>query len=99
MHHFHYRDGVLHAEDVSLAQMAAEIGTPFFCYSTATIERHYRLFAEAASTSSEDIAGAVMLATAAVLLTAASVRFNKDQHALIVPAVFAAMFVASWSIR
>ena len=59
----------------------------------------YRLFADAASTSGEDLAGAVMLATAAVLLTAASVRFNKDQHALIVPAVFAAMFVASWSIR
>jgi diaminopimelate decarboxylase len=47
MHHFSYRDGVLHAEDVSLANIAAEIGTPFFCYSSATIERHYRLFAEA----------------------------------------------------
>jgi len=47
MHHFSYRAGVLHAEDVSLARIAAEIGTPFFCYSTATIERHYRLFAEA----------------------------------------------------
>lgn len=47
MHHFHYRDGVLHAEDVSLAALAATVGTPFYCYSTATIERHYRVFTEA----------------------------------------------------
>jgi diaminopimelate decarboxylase len=47
MHHFSYRDGVLHAEDVSLADIDGEVATPFFCYSTATIERHYRLFAEA----------------------------------------------------
>ena len=58
----------------------------------------YRLFADVAI-SNEDFAGAVMLATAAVLLTAASVRMNKDKHALIVPAVFAAMFVVSWSMR
>jgi len=47
MHHFHYRGGVLHAEDVSVAQLAAEVGTPFYCYSTATLERHYRVLAEA----------------------------------------------------
>jgi diaminopimelate decarboxylase len=47
MHHFHYRNGVLHAEDVNLAHVAKAAGTPFYCYSTATIERHYRLFAEA----------------------------------------------------
>lgn len=47
MHHFHYRDGVLHAEDVALTDIAAEIGTPFYCYSRATLERHYRVFAEA----------------------------------------------------
>ena len=47
MHHFHYRDGVLHAEDVSLAAIAREVGTPFYCYSTATLERHYRVLAEA----------------------------------------------------
>lgn len=40
MHHFNYRDGTLHAEDVSLAEIAAEVGTPFYCYSTATLERH-----------------------------------------------------------
>jgi diaminopimelate decarboxylase len=43
MHHFSYRDGVLHAEDVSLKALAEEIGTPFYCYSTATLERHYRV--------------------------------------------------------
>ena len=47
MHHFHYRDGRLHAEDVDLTTLAAEVGTPFYCYSTATLERHYRVFAEA----------------------------------------------------
>jgi diaminopimelate decarboxylase len=47
MHHFHYRDGVLHAEDVSLARIAREVGTPFYCYSTATLERHYKVLADA----------------------------------------------------
>jgi diaminopimelate decarboxylase len=47
MHHFAYRDGVLHAEAVSLATIAAAVGTPFYCYSTATLERHYRVFAGA----------------------------------------------------
>ena len=43
MHHFSYVGGVLHAEDVSLARIAEEVGTPFYCYSTATLERHYRV--------------------------------------------------------
>lgn len=47
MHHFDYRDGVLHAEGVSLATLAETVGTPFYCYSTATLERHYRVFTEA----------------------------------------------------
>jgi len=47
MHHFHYKSGVLHAEDVSLARIAEEVGTPFYCYSTATLERHYKVLAEA----------------------------------------------------
>ena len=49
MNHFQYRDGVLHAEAVSLTALAAQVGTPFYCYSTATLERHYRVFAEAFS--------------------------------------------------
>ncbi|MEL7463161.1 MAG: diaminopimelate decarboxylase [Pseudomonadota bacterium] len=47
MDHFAYRNGVLHAEDVSLADIAAEVGTPFYCYSRATFERHIRVFDEA----------------------------------------------------
>src|SRR5918995_875405 len=47
MHHFAYRGGVLHAEDVDLRRLAEEVGTPFYCYSTATLERHYRVFAQA----------------------------------------------------
>jgi diaminopimelate decarboxylase len=47
MHHFAYRAGVMHAEGVSLAAIAEAVGTPFYCYSTATLERHYRVFAEA----------------------------------------------------
>ena len=47
MNHFQYRNGVLHAEDVSLARIADDVGTPFYCYSTATLERHYRVFSDA----------------------------------------------------
>ncbi len=47
MHHFAYRDGVLHAEAVDLVDLAAAVGTPFYCYSTATIERHYQVFTHA----------------------------------------------------
>lgn len=47
MDHFEPRDGVLHAEGVALDKLAAEVGTPFYCYSTATLERHYRVFVEA----------------------------------------------------
>jgi diaminopimelate decarboxylase len=45
--HFEYRNGRLHAEDVDLAEIAAEVGTPFYCYSTATLTRHFRVFAQA----------------------------------------------------
>src|SRR5919206_969719 len=47
MHHFAYRNGALHAEGVNLAAVAESVGTPFYCYSTATIERHFRVFADA----------------------------------------------------
>jgi diaminopimelate decarboxylase len=47
MRHFDYQGGALHAEAVSIAAMADAVGTPFYCYSTATLERHYRVFADA----------------------------------------------------
>jgi len=46
MHHFSYAGGVLHAEDVSLPHIAERVGTPFYCYATATLERHYRVLQE-----------------------------------------------------
>ncbi|WP_166163293.1 diaminopimelate decarboxylase [Chelativorans oligotrophicus] len=49
MNHFQYRDGVLHAENVPIPRITAAVGTPFYCYSTATLERHYRVFSEALS--------------------------------------------------
>jgi diaminopimelate decarboxylase len=52
MHHFAYRQAlgggsILHAEELSLVNLAETVGTPFYCYSTATLERHYRVFADA----------------------------------------------------
>jgi diaminopimelate decarboxylase len=47
MHHFDYRDGTLHAEDVNLSAIADEVGTPFYVYSTATLERHFQVMDKA----------------------------------------------------
>jgi diaminopimelate decarboxylase len=49
MHHFAYRNGVLHAEAVNLLDLARSVGTPFYCYSTATLTRHFDVFAQAFS--------------------------------------------------
>jgi diaminopimelate decarboxylase len=49
MNHFQYLNDELHCEEVPLARIAAEVGTPVYVYSTATIERHYRVFDEALS--------------------------------------------------
>ncbi len=59
MDHFTYRDGELYAENVALRELADRVGTPFFCYSTATLERHYRVFAEAVSELDAEICYAV----------------------------------------
>ncbi len=47
MNHFEFRDGVLHAEDVPVPAIAEAVGTPFYLYSTATLTRHYQVFAQA----------------------------------------------------
>lgn len=47
MNHFEYRHGQLFAEDVALSDIAESVGTPFYCYSTATLTRHYEVFAGA----------------------------------------------------
>ena len=49
MDHFNYRNGELYAEDVRVADIADAVGTPFYCYSTATLTRHYTVFDEALS--------------------------------------------------
>ena len=47
MNHFEHRDGILHAEDVPVPEIAKAVGTPFYVYSTATLERHYKVFSKA----------------------------------------------------
>src|ERR1700728_390153 len=44
MHHFTLRNGVMHAEGVDVSALAETVGTPFYCYSTATLSRHYEVF-------------------------------------------------------
>jgi diaminopimelate decarboxylase len=47
MDHFSYKNGALHAEDISIANIAKKVGTPFYCYSHATLTRHAQVFQEA----------------------------------------------------
>ncbi len=46
MDHFHYHEGILHAESVPLPTIAEAVGTPFYCYSSATLQRHFAVFSE-----------------------------------------------------
>ncbi|MBI4666346.1 MAG: diaminopimelate decarboxylase [Nitrospinae bacterium] len=47
MHHFEYKDGEYHCEDVPLSRIAEKVGTPFYCYSSATLKRHFEVFDKA----------------------------------------------------
>lgn len=47
MDHFIYKNGILHAEDVAIPEIAAAVGTPFYAYSVATLTRHFQVFQEA----------------------------------------------------
>ena len=47
MHHFTYRNGTLHAEDIDIVDLAEDVETPFYCYSTATLTRHYNVLKDA----------------------------------------------------
>ena len=47
MHHFTYRNGTLHAEDIAIVDLAEDVETPFYCYSTATLTRHYNVLKHA----------------------------------------------------
>ena len=79
MDHFLYRDGHLQAEDVRLADIAAHVGTPFYCYSTATLTRHFRLFTEALSPLPHLVCFAVKsLSNVAVLKTLGDLGAGMD---------------------
>lgn len=79
MHHFQYKSGLLHAEDVSLAHIAAEVGTPFYCYSTATLVRHYEVLARAFADQNALICFAVKAnSNQAVLATMARLGAGMD---------------------
>jgi len=54
MNHFQYRNGELFAEDVALSAIAQQVGTPFYCYSTATLTRHYTVFRDALAAAGLD---------------------------------------------
>ncbi len=79
MHHFSYSDGTLHAEGVDLARIAAEVGTPFYCYSTATLDRHYRVLDQAFKSQNATICFAVKAnSNQAVLATMARLGAGMD---------------------
>ncbi|MGH6795565.1 MAG: diaminopimelate decarboxylase, partial [Methylocella sp.] len=79
MHHFAMKNGAMHAEDVDLASLAAEVGTPFYCYSTATLTRHYEVFNSAFSGLSHLVCYAVKAnSNLAVLKTLARLGAGMD---------------------
>lgn len=79
MDHFIYKDGALFAEDVPVAEIAAQVGTPFYCYSTATFERHFRLFDEALEGTDHLVCYAMKAASnQAILKTLAALGAGMD---------------------
>jgi diaminopimelate decarboxylase len=79
MHHFSYVGGVLHVEGVSLFRVAETVGTPFYCYATATLERHYRVLQEAFSGLDTQICYAVKAnSNQAVIATLARLGAGMD---------------------
>jgi diaminopimelate decarboxylase len=79
MDHFLYRNGALYAEDVPLSEIAAVVGTPFYCYSTATLERHFKLFDEALAGMDHLVCYAMKAASnVAILKTLAALGAGMD---------------------
>jgi len=79
MNHFHYIDGILHAENVSIPEIAKQVGTPFYCYSTATLTRHYTVFADAFSDIEAKVCYAMKAnSNQAVLTTLANLGCGAD---------------------
>jgi diaminopimelate decarboxylase len=78
MHHFDYREGVLHAEGVSLEAIAASVGTPVYVYSSATLERHYRVFKAAVGEKSHVFYAVKANGNLGVLMTLAKLGAGAD---------------------
>lgn len=79
MDHFAYKNGILHAEEISIPALAKEIGTPFYCYSSATLLRHYTVFHEALASLKPLICFAVKsCSNPAVLATLAKAGAGAD---------------------
>ncbi|HEY4944448.1 MAG TPA: diaminopimelate decarboxylase [Rhizomicrobium sp.] len=78
MNHFSYSGGVLHAEQVDLNALADAVGTPFYCYSSATLERHYQVFAASFPKNSLVAFSVKALGNIAVLKTLARLGAGAD---------------------
>lgn len=79
MNHFDYRDGALFCEDVSLEEIANTVGTPVYVYSSATLERHYRVFKDAFAPADPLVAYAVKAnGNIAVIATLAKLGAGAD---------------------
>jgi len=79
MDHFTYKNGIYHAENVPLDKLAREVGTPFYCYSTATLTRHYQVFSGAFSGMDAKVCYAVKAnGNLGVLKTLASLGCGAD---------------------
>ena len=79
MRHFDYKDGEMHAENIPLSKIAAEVGTPVYVYSTATFTRHYKVFAENFSDTEALVAYSVKAnSNIAVLATLAKLGAGAD---------------------
>lgn len=78
MHHFDYKNGALHAEGVDLNAIAREVGTPVYVYSSATLERHYRVFKEAVGEKSHVFYAVKANGNLGVLMTLAKLGAGAD---------------------
>ncbi|MGL5445846.1 MAG: diaminopimelate decarboxylase [Rhabdaerophilum sp.] len=78
MHHFDYQNGSLHAEGVDLARIADEVGTPVYVYSSATLERHYRVFKQAVGEKSHVFYAVKANGNLGVLMTLAKLGAGAD---------------------
>ncbi len=79
MDHFIYHNSILHAEKIPITEIASAVGTPFYCYSHATLERHYKVFSEAFASVPTTICFAVKAnSNLAVLKTLADLGSGAD---------------------